>query len=80
MRNRILATALLVATTPLDKGRHGGTCNRGACNDRPADWWNPHTVAYYCGSCASKINDSLRATDASPSLKLCERHSLGEGA
>jgi hypothetical protein len=76
MRNRILETALMVATMPLDKGKHGGACNRGACNERPADWWNPHMAAYYCEGCAKKINESLAASK----LKLCEHdHRLGLG-
>lgn len=76
MRNRVLDIALMVASTPLDKGRHGGTCNRGACNERPADWFNHHTGYYYCGPCAQKINESLAASN----LKLCERQGMGESS
>lgn len=39
------------------KGAWQGLCNRTACQKPPAQWWNPHTRAYYCESCARMLND-----------------------
>jgi hypothetical protein len=52
------------------KGELGGECNRGACNDVNARWWNPHTQAHYCTACARLINESLKHSK----LALCELH------
>lgn len=44
----------------LDKGHFDGSCNRTACQ-RPLagnNWFNRWTIAYYCQSCALKINDA----------------------
>jgi hypothetical protein len=59
MRNRILETALLIATMPLDKGQLNGTCNRTACSNRPATWWSSVERAHYCQPCALKINEYI---------------------
>jgi hypothetical protein len=42
---------------PKDKGLLNGACNRSACLDRPATWWNSSTRAHYCAKCARLIND-----------------------
>jgi hypothetical protein len=75
---RDCAAVMAALTAPEDKGRFNGTCNRSACSEKPADYYNPHTRAFYCRGCAQKINASLKATDSSPGLALCERHTLGE--
>lgn len=42
----------------LEKGHQGGECNRTACENFPATWFNLYTQAWYCQSCARKINAS----------------------
>lgn len=42
--------------TQLQKGVFNGPCNRTACQQQPATWWNPNTNAWYCAECALKIN------------------------
>lgn len=44
---------------PKDKGHWNGACNRSACLDRPATWYNRGSYAFYCEACAemlSKVN------------------------
>jgi hypothetical protein len=67
--NPILAAALMIATTPIDKGAPHGTCNRGACDTSPATWWNPHMRMHYCCDCAQKLNDVFKSHD----MQLCEQ-------
>lgn len=43
-----------------------GECNRTACANHPACWWNPHTQAYYCEPCAIELNKHLRAQNLKP--------------
>ncbi len=43
----------------LIKGEFNGLCNRSACQQPPATWWNPNTRAYYCGYCALLINRNV---------------------
>jgi hypothetical protein len=43
------------------KGHKHGECERTACTNPDARWYNPHTNAYYCQSCALKLNDELRS-------------------
>lgn len=62
-----------------DKGMFTGTCNRSACDERPANWWNPHTHAYYCTSCAILLNRSAAETEERTGFaikKLTEKMSL----
>src|SRR5690349_19861936 len=47
-----------VEAMPEDKGKLDGACNRSACLERPATWWNESTRAHYCGTCARLINDN----------------------
>lgn len=47
------------------KGDFKEECNRTACNNKHADYYNHSTKKYYCGECARKINvgnfnDSMR--------------------
>ncbi|MCE6958378.1 hypothetical protein LAZ40_04815 [Cereibacter sphaeroides] len=37
----------------------GGLCNRTACGERRAVWWNVMTHGFYCRTCANGINDRL---------------------
>lgn len=39
-----------------DKGQQGGSCNVTACQEPGATWFNTSTRAFYCPSCARKIN------------------------
>lgn len=54
-----------------DKGHKSGECNRTACNQRPATWWNPNTRAFYCAECAQKINSFCPAD--MPQWRLTEQ-------
>lgn len=42
--------------TPRAKGTLFAECNRTACRNTHARWWNPNTCAYYCEPCARRIN------------------------
>lgn len=39
-----------------EKGHKNGECNRTACENTPATWWNQYTQAFYCEPCARRIN------------------------
>lgn len=39
------------------KGEFNGECNRTACSNKNAVYYNKGTHAYYCDSCAMKINE-----------------------
>lgn len=41
---------------PALKGVKGGNCNRAACQQPNAWWYNRGSWAYYCGPCAKLIN------------------------
>lgn len=45
-----------VSALPKDKGQYNGSCNVKACLDKPAQYWNVSTRAYYCAYCANEIN------------------------
>lgn len=38
-----------------DKGKEGGSCNRGRCQCAPARWWNHGSYSWYCDDCARDI-------------------------
>lgn len=38
-----------------DKGKEGGSCNRGRCQCAPARWWNHGSYSWYCDECARDI-------------------------
>jgi hypothetical protein len=38
------------------KGKKGGNCNRTACQQPEATWYNHSTRAYYCEPCAQNLN------------------------
>lgn len=39
-----------------DKGQRGGSCNRSACQQAGATFYNTSTMRWYCPACAAKIN------------------------
>jgi hypothetical protein len=41
----------------MQKGEHGGQCNRTVCEVIPATYYNYSTTKYYCRSCAFDIQD-----------------------
>lgn len=52
-----------------DKGLFNGSCNRRACQQPGATFWNPSTRAHYCRSCAGQIN---HANPEFPQWKLVD--------
>ena len=40
------------------KGQYNGICNRTACSNTSAVFYNYSTKMYYCPSCAKLINDA----------------------
>ena len=42
------------------KGEKGGICNRTACENSGAVYFNFSTEKYYCPSCAELLNDNNR--------------------
>jgi len=54
---------------PSLKGKRGGNCNREACQRPGATWFNKTMNAYYCPSCAERINE-VPQPDGKP---LCVR-------
>lgn len=55
--------------TAQDIGAYGGLCNRTACREPGARWWNSSTRKFYCVMCASRINLECRRFDENP---ICE--------
>lgn len=51
-----------------EKGHKHGECNRTACTNTNALWWNKYTQAFYCEDCALRINRL-----AEPQAKICVR-------
>ena len=47
--------------TSIPKGEHKGVCNRKACDNPSAVYFNHSTRKYYCLSCAIRINDANRS-------------------
>lgn len=43
---------------PMKGQIYGGECNRTACFNRRATWWNIHTYGLYCPSCGPRMNFS----------------------
>ena len=42
-----------------DKGKEGGSCNRGRCQAAPALYYNHGSYSWYCRSCRNQIYDAL---------------------
>lgn len=40
-----------------DKGKEGGSCNRGRCQCAPAHWWIHGSYSWYCDDCKRDIGD-----------------------
>lgn len=38
-----------------NKGQQHGACNRGKCQDEPANWYNHGSLSWYCDSCRKEI-------------------------
>jgi hypothetical protein len=51
------------------KGEHGGQCQRIACVNEQAFWFNETNGKYYCGDCARTFNNVSRRNGQAP---LCE--------
>lgn len=49
-----------------DKGHKNGTCNMSSCNSADkATWYNHGSYAWYCPSCAKRLNaDPYNKADA----------------
>ncbi len=45
-----------VMATNIEKGAECGQCNRTACSNSGARWFNHSTKKYYCTPCAQLIN------------------------
>ncbi len=46
-----------------DKGLINGSCNRTACQQPGATFFNTSTRAYYCGPCARDITNFAKRVD-----------------
>jgi len=53
------------------KGEYNGMCQRFACNNSDAHWYNQNNGRYYCSSCARTFNEVLRQ-QRRPAM--CELH------
>lgn len=42
-----------------DKGKEGGSCNRGRCQCSPARWYNHGSFSWYCDDCKDQIYDAV---------------------
>lgn len=49
-----------VVITTTDKGTLGAECQRTACKNTPALYWNKSTRRHYCKKCSMEINDFAR--------------------
>lgn len=56
-----------------DIGTYGGLCNRTACREPGARWYNTSTRRYYCVMCASRINLECRRFGEEPICSYEER-------
>lgn len=63
------------------KGKYLGKCNMSSCNtNEPATWYNQGSYAYYCTSCANRLNnDPFNKRDAERLFRspLCIQKSDG---
>jgi len=53
------------------KGDYSGTCQRFACENSGAHWFNQTNGRYYCSECARTFNDVLRRQGR---MAMCELH------
>jgi len=55
----------------IQKGEHGGQCNRTVCEAFPATYYNYSTNKYYCVNCAWDIQD-FENTQKNPAMIFSE--------
>lgn len=60
--------------TNLIKGEQGGLCNRTACQQPPALFYNSVMRKYYCHNCAVQIERAARRDGSSFYADLDERY------
>ena len=53
------------------KGEYNQECNRTVCKNTNANYYNLSTRAYYCKSCANKINYWSKRDE---NIILCTEH------
>jgi len=53
------------------KGDYNGACQRFACDNAAAHWYNQTNSRYYCSECARTFNDVLRQQGR---MAMCELH------
>lgn len=53
------------------KGEYNSACQRFACENVDAHWYNQTNGKYYCSDCARTFNDVMRQHGRRP---LCELH------
>lgn len=53
------------------KGDYNQECNRKACSNKNAVFYNHSTLKYYCGSCSVSINEYAREFELTNGHKLC---------
>jgi hypothetical protein len=73
MKTETNFTDVLPIADPALKGKLGGNCNRAACQQPGALYFNQSTKMYYCKLCASTIN---RHADVLDCLRLFGTHDL----
>jgi hypothetical protein len=54
------------------RNNRGGRCFRASCRAPGATWFNKSSRAYYCQSCARKINDANPDARSLYGAPLCE--------
>lgn len=64
-------TARIDGSRPPAKGEHGGPCQRIACRNGTAYWFNEASLRYYCVACARTFNEVARRHGQPP---LCALH------
>lgn len=47
----------------MNKGTLNGNCNRGVCDNYPANFFNTSTRSFYCKRCAFDINSFAKRCD-----------------
>lgn len=52
------------------KGEYNGLCQRFACDNAGAHWFNQTNGRYYCSSCARTFNEVLRQQGRLPTCEL----------
>ena len=53
------------------KGEYNGLCQRFACDNAGAHWFNTANGRYYCSTCARTFNEVLRRQGRAA---MCELH------